>query len=77
MPAADTDTRRRLYDEYVALDDEYRRLADKLKPFVATAENRADLRRLWELGRQLEAKIHELQEASLVRRSTPAPGSGF
>jgi hypothetical protein len=77
MPTPDTDTRQRLYDEYVLLDDEYRKLADKLKPFAVTAENRADLRRLWELGRQLEAKIHELQETSSIRRSTPAPGSGF
>ncbi len=67
---ADSDTRRRLYDEY-------RGLADKLRPCAATAENSRDLRRLWELGEQLEAKLHELQEASRVRRSTPRPDSGF
>ena len=77
MPMSDSDTRRRLYDEYVALDDEYRKLADKLKPFMVTAENRAEHRSLWEMGRQLEAKLHELQEASIIRRATPAPGSGF
>ncbi len=74
---ADSDTRRRLYDEYRALDDQYRGLAAKLRPFAATAENSRDLRRLWELGEQLEAKLHELQGASRVRRSTPRPDSGF
>jgi len=77
MPIADTDTRGRLYNEYVALDDEYRQLAETLKPFVVTTENRSELRRLWELGNQLEAKLRELQEASLIRRTTPRPGSGF
>lgn len=74
---ADTDTRVQLYDEYLALDNEYRKLADKLRPFTVTPENRSELRRLWDLGRQLETKLHELQEASVIRRATPAPGSGF
>ncbi len=74
---ADTDTRQRLYDDYRTLDDQYRKLADQLRPFVPTAENARDLRRLWEIGEQLEAKLHELQEASRVRRSTPRPDSGF
>ena len=74
---ADAETRARLYAEYVALDDQYRRLADKLKPFAVTVENRLQHREFWDVGKQLEAKLHELQEASLIRRATPAPGSGF
>ncbi len=77
MTMPNAETRARLYDEYLALDNEYRKLADSLKPFVVTAENRVDHRRLVDIGRQLEAKLHELQEASNIRRSTPAPGSGF
>jgi len=77
MPMADADTRARLYNEYIALDDQYRKLADKLKPFVLTAENRSDLQHLVDLGKQLDAKLQELQEAFNVRRRTPAPGSGF
>ena len=77
MPMADADTRGRLYNEYLALDDEYRKLAEKLKPFTVTTDNRGEHQRLWELGGRLEAKLHELQEASMVRRARPAPGSGF
>lgn len=77
MPTADPETRGRLYGEYIALDDEYRKLADTLKPFAVTAENRAEHQRLLELGGRLEAKLHELQEASVIRRARPAPGSGF
>lgn len=77
MPTADTETRRRVYSEYIAIDDEYRKLAEKLKPFTVTAENRAEHQRLLELGGRLEAKLRELQEASAIRRARPAPGSGF
>jgi hypothetical protein len=77
MPEADAETRSRLYSEYLALDDEYRKLADKLKPFTITAENRVGHRQLFDIGRSLEAKLHELQEASNIRRATPRPGSGF
>ncbi len=74
---ADAEIRRRLYDEYLALDDQYRQLANRLRPFVMTAENAGDHRRLVEIGEQLEAKLHELQEASRMRRKTPRPDSGF
>jgi len=74
---ADAETRARLYKEYVTLDNEYRKLADKLKPFELTAENRSDQQRLVDLGKQLGAKLQELQESFNVRRRTPAPGSGF
>jgi hypothetical protein len=77
MPEADAETRSRLYNEYIALDNEYRKLADKLKPFALTNENRVEHRQLWEIGKSLEAKLHELQEASMIRRATPRPGSGF
>ncbi len=74
---ADAETRKRLYDEYLALDDQYRQLANRLRPFVMTAENAGDHHRLVEIGERLEAKLHELQETSRVRRKTPRPDSGF
>ncbi len=74
---ADAETRQRLYDEYLALDNQYRQLADRLRPFALTAQNAGEHRRLVEIGEQLAAKLHELQEASRVRRSTPRPDSGF
>jgi hypothetical protein len=77
MPEADSETRSRLYAEYLVLDNEYRKLADKLKPFTVTPDNRAEHRQLLELGKSVEAKLHELQDASSIRRATPRPGSGF
>jgi len=77
MPTADAQTRARLYSEFVSLDDEYRKLADSLKPFEPTAENRADYLRMVDLSQKLEAKAHELQEAFTVRRRTPSPSSMF
>ena len=77
MPIADAETRARLYAEYVALSDEFRNLADRLKPFATTPESRVQFREFADLAKRLEAKLHELQEASAVRRTTPAPGSMF
>ncbi len=77
MALADPETRARLYNEYVALDDEYRKLGEKLKPFELTAENRQDTIAFFELGTRLEEKLHELQEASNPKRVARRPGSGF
>ncbi len=77
MAIIDRATRERLYYEFLALDDEYRKLSEELKPFEIKSINRHQHRRLWEIGTQLEAKLHELLEASFVRQATRAPDSGF
>ncbi len=77
MPNVDRAARERLYDEYLALDEQYRELAERLRPFEVKTLNRHQHRQLWEIGNQLEAKLHELLEASFVRQATRAPDSGF
>lgn len=68
MSMAERETRLRLYEEYMVLDDKYRELAGKLKPFMFTTSNRAEHQQLVEIGRQLESKLHELQEAFGIKR---------
>jgi predicted nuclease with TOPRIM domain len=60
---SDRDVRLRLYEEYKALDDKYRKLAEKLKPLMLTSSNSAEHKQLLDIGRQLESKLQELQEA--------------
>jgi len=72
---ADRETRLRLYEEFKKLDDQYRKLADKLRPFMLTTSNQAEHEQLLEVGGRLDSKLHELQEAFGVRRVPPSPDS--
>jgi len=73
MPMADHQERMRLYGEYKELDDQYRQLAEKLKPFMLTTTNRPDHERLLEIGRKLSRKLEELNAAFGVKRIPPSP----
>jgi len=67
---ADIKVRQRLHKEYIELDDQYRKLLQKLSPMMLTSDNRAEHELLVEIGRRLDSKLQELQEAYGVKRVT-------
>ena len=75
MSMANREVRLRLYKQFKELDNQYRKLAGKLKPFMLTSSNRVEHEQLLEVGRRLESKLHELQEAFGVKRVPPPPDS--
>ena len=60
MPMAEEETRQRLCKEYEDLYAEFRKLHDKLSPFLCNAVDRAEHEQLRDLGRRLTYKHNEI-----------------
>jgi hypothetical protein len=65
---SDNETKKRFTKEFEELYAQYRKLADKLRPFMLTTENQKEYQQLLELGKKLDAKHEELLAAYGIKR---------